>query len=123
MLIMIFIWMLICFAAFFIQDKVPFYMLAGLVGLVLGGIQSMSRSTYTKLLDKNEPDLTCYYSFYDVLYKLSIVFGTALFAILEIITDNMRYSVLGLAILFVIGFIILYGVEIKREDVSSEVSL
>lgn len=115
---MIIIWTIICGLAFLVQDKLPFYALAGLVGLVLGGIQSMSRSTYTKLLDPNDDDITCYYSFYDVLYKLSIVFGTALFAILEILTDNMRYSVLGLAVLFIIGLIIFYRVEIKKEPVT-----
>lgn len=118
MMTMIVIWTVICGLAYLVQDKIPFYALAGLVGLVLGGIQSMSRSTYTKLLDPNDEDITCYYSFYDVLYKLSIVFGTALFAVLEIVTDNMRYSVLGLAILFVIGFVVFTKVEIKKEPVT-----
>jgi len=111
---MLIIWCLICLAAFFLETKTTFYVVAGFVGLVLGGIQSMSRSTYTKLLDKDEPDLTCYYSFYDVLYKLSVVFGTALFAILEIITDNMRYSVLGLMFLFLIGLVIFRGVKVEH---------
>ncbi len=115
MLLMITIWAGICIAASFVQDKVPFYFLAGLVGLVLGGIQSMSRSTYTKMLDKEESDITCYYSFYDFLYKLSVVFGTALFAILEIVFNDMRASVMGLAVLFVIAFVILATVTIKRE--------
>lgn len=117
MSIAIIVWVIICVLAFFIQDKLPFYFLAALVGLVLGGIQSMSRSTYTKLLDPNEKDLACYYSFYDVLFKLSVVFGTALFAILEIVTDNMRYSVLGLGVLFVIGLIIFTQVKIGKAEV------
>ena len=74
----------------------------------------MSRSTYTKLLDPNESDLTCYYSFYDVLFKLSVVFGTGLFAFLEILMDDMRYSVLGLAVLFIIGLLIFWKVKIER---------
>jgi UMF1 family MFS transporter len=112
--IMLVIWILICLFAFFLDTKPAFYLLAACVGLVLGGIQSMSRSTYTKLLDTNEKDITCYYSFYDVLFKLSVVFGTALFAILEIVTDNMRYSILGLMVLFMIGLVIFRGVKIEQ---------
>jgi UMF1 family MFS transporter len=114
MISMMVIWALICLIAFYVQGKPAFYVLAGLVGLVLGGIQSMSRSTYTKLLDPNESDLTCYYSFYDVLFKLSVVFGTGLFAFLEILMDDMRYSVLGLAVLFIIGLLIFWKVKIER---------
>ncbi len=114
--IMLIIWALICFAAFLLETKTTFYIVAAFVGLVLGGIQSMSRSTYSKLLDENEDDLTCYFSFYDVLYKLSVVFGTGLFALLEILTDNMRYSVLGLSVLFVIGLVIFSGVEMKHSS-------
>jgi UMF1 family MFS transporter len=116
MLLMIVIWTIICFAAAFVETKAPFYIIAGFVGLVLGGIQSMSRSTYSKMLDKDEEDVTCYYSFYDFLYKASVVFGTALFAILEIQFDDMRISVMGLAVLFVISFFILMTVTIKRES-------
>lgn len=115
MLLMIAIWAVICVLASMVASKPLFYIIAAFVGLVLGGIQSMSRSTYSKMLDKEEEDLTCYYSFYDVLYKASVVFGTALFAILEIVFDDMRVSVFGLAVLFVIGFIILSTVTIKSE--------
>ena len=112
--IMLVMWSLICLFASMLETKFSFYIIAAFVGLVLGGIQSMSRSTYTKLLDPNEKDLTCYFSFYDVLYKLSVVFGTALFAILEIATDNMRYSVLGLMVLFIIGLVIFSKVKIEH---------
>lgn len=112
--IMLIIWTIICVAAFLLETKTMFYIVAAFVGLVLGGIQSMSRSTYSKLLDKNEDDLTCYFSFYDVLYKLSVVFGTALFAVLEILTDDMRFSVLGLSGLFIIGLVIFSGVRIQH---------
>ena len=114
--IMLFIWIVICASAYLIQSKTSFYVLAGFVGLVLGGIQSMSRSTYTKILDENEKDVTSYYSFYDVLYKLSVVFGTALFAIVEIVTNNMRMSVLGLSILFLIGLIVFTTTKIARPN-------
>lgn len=110
-MLMIGIWIVICGVAYVVTDKLTFYILSGFLGLVLGGIQSMSRSTYSKLLDKNEKDLTCYFSFYDVLYKLSVVFGTALFAIMEIVTNNIRFSVLGLSVLFLIGLILFQRIK------------
>ncbi len=119
LVIMNLIWIAICFAAFFVYDKFQFYVIAGFVGLVMGGIQSLSRSTYSKMVDENKGDLTSYFSVYDVLYKLSVVFGTLVFGLIEQLTDNMRYPVLGLAGFFVIGIIVLLTVKIDfREKVS-----
>lgn len=111
---MILIWIGICIGAHFINSKMPFYFLAGLVGLVMGGIQSLSRSTYSKMLKEDEDDLTSYYSFYDVLYKVSIVVGTFAFGIVDNLTDNMRYSVLVLAMFFVIGLFLLMKTDFKK---------
>lgn len=116
LLLMIAIWAVLCICAFLVYSKPSFYVLAAFVGLVLGGIQSMSRSTYSKMLDPNDNDTTCYFSFYDILYKFSVVFGTALFSVLEILSDNMRVSVLGLGVLFVIGFFILMRVQIQHSS-------
>ena len=114
LLLMITIWFLICLGAFLVTGKTVFYFLAALVGMVMGGIQSLSRSTYSKLIEENTKDLTSYFSFYDVLYKVSIVSGTFFFGLAEFITGNIRYSVLVLAILFVIGFLILSKVDLKH---------
>lgn len=114
LLISISIWVFICFAAFFVESKSIFYAIAALVGIVLGGIQSLSRSTYSKLLDHDEEELTSYFSFYDVLYYLSVVFGTFAFGLVSQLTNNIRYSVLILALFFVIGFIILSTVKINK---------
>lgn len=103
-LTMILIWIIICIAAYFTYDKVTFYIIAGFVGLVMGGIQSMSRASYSMLIPEKDHDTTSYFSFYDVVYKSAIVGGTFIFGLVDNLTNNMRYSVLALALLFVIGF-------------------
>ena len=113
---MLVIWIFICIMAYFVFEKWQFYSIAGLVGLVMGGIQSLSRSTYSKLLEDRTKDLTSYFSFYDVLYKLSIVVGTFLFGLVNQLTGSMRYSVLVLVSLFVLGMIFLSIVSLKHTD-------
>lgn len=116
---MLVIWILICFAAYFVESKGVFRIMAGGVGMVMGGIQSLSRSSYSKLLEDRKEDLTSYFSFYDVLYKLSIVVGTFAFGLVDMLTHNLRYSVLALAIFFVIGMIALSRVHIPWQNASS----
>ena len=127
LLIQLVIWIIICAGAFLTTSKWEFFSIAGLVGLVLGGIQSLSRSTYAKLLEDRDDDPTSFFSFYDVLSKIAIVSGTFIFGLVNSITGNMRYSVLTLAVFFVIGFILLWTVEKgrinteeKRESVNRE---
>jgi len=86
---------------------VPFYTLAILVGFVMGGIQSVSRSTYSKLMPETH-DTTSYFSFFDVTEKIGIVIGMFSFGIINEITGSQRYSVLALCSFFIIGFILLY---------------
>ncbi len=83
-----------------------FYGLGGLLGLVLGSIQSLTRSTYSKLLPDTEDHAT-YFSFYDVTEKIAIVLGTLIYGLLYAITDSMQWSVLFLAIFFLASFIVL----------------
>ena len=109
--ITILIWIVVCFCAFLLHKELPnvdiyFYALGGLLGLVLGAIQSLTRSTYSKLLPKTEDHAT-YFSFYDVTEKIAIVLGTFVYGFLYSITDSMQYSVLCLAIFFVAAFIVL----------------
>ncbi|NNF35564.1 MAG: MFS transporter [Saprospiraceae bacterium] len=112
--IMLIIWIVICVGAFFTHGKMLFYFLAALVGMVMGGIQAISRSTYSKMLEDKEKDTTSYFSFYDVLYKVAIVAGTFLFGIVDNITGNMRYSVLVLAGFFIMGLIVLNTINSKE---------
>ncbi|WP_422091236.1 MFS transporter [Tenacibaculum ovolyticum] len=105
------IWMLVCFVAFMLDKKqenvtLYFYGLGGILGLVQGAIQSLTRSTYSKLLPETEDHAT-YFSFYDVTEKIAIVIGMFLFGLLNSITNSMQWSVLCLAVFFLISFIIL----------------
>ncbi|MCB0639498.1 MAG: MFS transporter [Lewinella sp.] len=112
--VMLVIWTVICVVAYFVQDKMQFYAIASAVGLVMGGIQSLSRSTYSKLLPKETEDTTSYFSFYDVLEKVAIVLGTFIFGLAELITGNIRNSVLVLGAFFVISLIILLRIRIEH---------
>jgi len=103
LIIMVFIWILICLAAYFIRTEYHFYALAFVVGLVMGGIQAISRSTYSKLIPVNTIDHTSYFSFYDVTEKVSIVVGTFSYGFIEQITGNMRNSALSLVLFFLVG--------------------
>jgi MFS transporter, UMF1 family len=107
--VVVFLWILLCVFAYFIHTPTEFYLLAAFVGFVMGGIQSMSRSTYSKMLPQTE-DHASYFSFYDVAEKVGIVLGTLAFGYIEDFTGSMRNSVLVLITFFVIGFILLQRV-------------
>ncbi len=100
------VWVGVCVAAYFVYSATHFYILAGVVGLVMGGIQSLSRSTYSKMLPETE-DHASYFSFYDVTEKLCIVCGMALFGLIEQFSESMRNPILALILFFVVGFVLL----------------
>lgn len=112
------LWIVICAAAYHIQNEEQFFALAIIVGLVMGGIQSISRSTYSKFLPENTPDSASFFSFYDVTEKLAIVIGLFSFAYIEEFTGNMRNSALSLASFFIIGLIILISLFFVKKDYS-----
>ncbi len=114
LLIQICIWIVICIAAYYTTGKNMFYAVAAMVGLVLGGIQSLSRSTYSKMIKDNVNDLNSYFSFFDVLTRIAIVAGTFLFGIVNQLTGNIRYSVLSLAVLFAISLVILWNADLEE---------
>ena len=99
-------WFLLCVFAYFVTEPVEFYSIAGFVGLVMGGIQSLARSTYSKLLPETE-DTASFFSFYDVTEKVSIVVGMFSFGYINEISGSQRNSVLVLEIFFIIGLFIL----------------
>ena len=104
--IVVFIWALICIVAYaFVYTPIHFYLIAATIGFVMGGIQSLSRSTYSKLLPDTE-DHASYFSFYDVLEKMGIVIGTFFFGFIEGMF-SIRESVLMLIVFFIIGFMLL----------------
>lgn len=96
------LWILICIGAYFIKDAIGFIVTALCIGIVMGGTQSLARSTYSKMLPETT-DHTSFFSFYDVMEKLATVAGTFSFGIIEAITGSMRYSVLAICIFFMTG--------------------
>ncbi|GAB5539082.1 MAG: MFS transporter [Salibacteraceae bacterium] len=106
------IWIGVAMAAYVIETPIQFYILAGVVGLVMGGIQSLSRSTYSKLLPETK-DHASFFSFYDVIEKVGIVIGTFTFGIIEGLTSSMRNSALVLTVFFILGLILI--LMVKRE--------
>jgi UMF1 family MFS transporter len=115
LIISVIIWICICGAAFFIKTPVQFYILASSVGLVMGGIQAIARSTYSKFLPETT-DHASYFSFYDATEKIGIVLGTLFFGLMEFWTGSIRYSVAAVAFFFVFGFIFLLMVP-KEERI------
>ena len=111
---MLIIWVGICLYGYFIENQTQFYIVAVSVGMVMGGTQSLSRSTYSKIIPATTVDTTSYFSFYDVLEKVATVFGTFSFAVIEQVTGDMRTGVLLMGFFFLIGIIILLGVRIRH---------
>jgi len=110
--ITIIIWALASLGAYYLDRNDPdvqlkFFIISGFIGLVLGAIQTLSRSTYSKLLPEDTQDHTTYFSFFDVTEKFAIVWGTFIFGIAIAITGSMRTSILLLALFFVASFIVL----------------
>jgi UMF1 family MFS transporter len=101
------IWIFICIGAFFVTAPIQFYLVAGIVGLVMGGIQSLSRSTFSKLMPETK-DTTSFFSFYDVAEKIGIVIGMLLYGSINQITGSMRNAILFLVLFFVIGVVLLF---------------
>lgn len=121
--IVVFLWVVICILAYFVRTEMQFFSLAACVGLVMGGVQALSRSTYSKFLPKTK-DTASYFSFYDATEKIGIVLGLFFFGLMELITGDLRSSVLSLIALFSIGLILLLivpkkekeGIELAEED-------
>lgn len=107
LILVIIIWVLTCIAAYFITNEYQFYALSAVVGLIMGGVQSLSRSTYSKFIPENSPDTTSFFSFYDVTEKLAVVIGLFTFAYIEELTGSIRNSIFALASFFILGLIFL----------------
>jgi UMF1 family MFS transporter len=114
----IFIWIFICtFTYAVVRTPMHFYIVAFLVGFVMGGIQALSRSTYSKLLPETD-DNTSFFSFYDVMEKLGMIIGTVSFGIISEIVGGMRPAVLSLILFFIIGFLgLLFVKKLKSNPI------
>lgn len=111
------LWIAVCAVGYFVTTEMQFYVLACLVGLVMGGIQSLSRSTYSKLMPETK-DTTSFFSFYDVTEKLAIVIGLFSFGFIEGFTGSMRNSILALITFFVLGLIWLLLTSAKAKKLN-----
>lgn len=117
LVITLLIWIAVCSGAWFVAEwksETGFFLLAFFVGLVMGGIQSMSRSTYSKLIPENTTDHASFFSFYDVTEKLSMVFGLFIFAYIEQHSSGMQNSVLALIAFFILGALLLLPLKDHR---------
>jgi UMF1 family MFS transporter len=115
--IAIVIWIVLCLYVYFVV-YLPwqFYIAAAVVGLVMGGIQSLARSTYSRMLPETE-DNTSYFSFFDVSEKIGLALGTFSFGLIESFAD-IRTSVLALIIFFVLGWLLLLRVPFSKTIVN-----
>ncbi len=101
------LWAVICVYGYFVVTPMQFYITAGFVGLVMGSIQSLSRSTYSKMIPDGNPDTASYFSFYDVAEKIGIVIGMLIFAVVGELSGSMREPILFLIVFFIVGIILL----------------
>lgn len=113
------IWILCCLSAFTLNNENPhkqaqFYALAAVIGLVMGGLQAMSRSSYSKLLPQDSMENTTYFSFYDVLEKLAIILGMIIFSIVIQKFKNMQYAFIAMSVFFGVGAVLIRFVQFKK---------
>jgi UMF1 family MFS transporter len=109
------LWIVICLYAYTIVTPNEFYVAASFVGLVMGGIQSLSRSTYSKLLPETT-DTTSFFSFYDVTEKLGIVLGMSMYGLVSDLTGKMQNAILFLIVFFAVGFVLLLRIPNKKQS-------
>jgi len=105
-------WVLLCGFAYFITTPKEFYIMASLVGLVMGGIQALGRSTYSKFLPETK-DTASFFSFYDVSEKVGIVIGMLVYGLIDQITGSPRFAIVFLAIFFISGLLLLLRIPKK----------
>jgi UMF1 family MFS transporter len=106
LILAVLIWIGICTGAYFIVTPLDFYLTAVCIGLVMGGIQALSRSTYAKLIPQTGNNAG-YFSFYDVCEKLAMMCGLVIWGSVDNITGGMRSSILSLGLWFSISLVLL----------------
>jgi UMF1 family MFS transporter len=104
------LWLFICIYAYFVVSPIEFYIAAGCVGMVMGGIQALSRSTYAKLMPETQ-DATSFFSFYDVSEKIGIVIGTFIYGVLAQGSGDLRNGIIMFGVFFLLGGLMLRRVK------------
>ena len=107
-------WIIVCLTAYYTTNETQFYILAAAVGILMGGIQSLSRSTFSKLIPKEIGDTASFFNFYGISYNISVVIGTFSYGYIEQVTGSMRSSVLALTLFFILGLTFLIFTKIKK---------
>ena len=111
------IWVALCISAYFIYEPIEFYLVAAFVGLCMGGIQSVARSTYSQMIPETL-DTTSYFSFYDVAEKVGIVIGMLMYGTIDQITGSMRNAILFFVLFFFVGAILLFRLYRKDKNLA-----
>jgi UMF1 family MFS transporter len=119
---MVVIWMGICVAAYYVHSVYQFYSLAFVVGMVMGGIQSLSRSTYAKLIPTTTTDHASFFSFFDLTEKVAVVLGTFTYGFIEQLTGSMRNSALFLVVFFVVGVFFLARLTLPKSETAPKLA-
>lgn len=114
LVVMLILWTVVCVGGYYVDGKTQFYIMASAVGLVMGGVQSQSRATYSKLLPVGVKDTTSFFSFYDVLEKGATALGSFSFALTGQVSGGLRVAVLVLGLFFLIGLLVLLKVKIAH---------
>jgi UMF1 family MFS transporter len=111
------IWVVLCLSAYFIYEPIEFYIVAAFVGLCMGGIQSVARSTYSQMIPETL-DTTSYFSFYDVAEKVGIVIGMLMYGTIDQITGSMRNAILCFVLFFFLGGVLLIRLYHKNKSLT-----
>ena len=133
--VVLFLWVVLCFCAgyqpveylnfilgekmspnYIVSEPFDFYCIAGFVGLVMGGVQSLSRSTFSKFIPSNTKDTSSYFSFYDISEKLGIVIGMLAYGFIEQLTGSARNSIVALVVFFAVGLILMFFVPKEEKS-------
>jgi len=120
LMVLVVLWILLCIAAYFLPKGgiYEFYVLGAAVGFIMGGIQSLSRSTHAKLIPEGTKDTVSFFSFYDVTEKIAAVVGIFSFGYITELTGSQRNSVLALAVFFILGLLGLLYANAAKENKS-----
>ena len=136
--LVLFLWVILCFCAgyhpkeyvsflmgneimpnYIVSEPFDFYCIAGFVGLVMGGIQSLSRSTFSKFIPQETKDTSSYFSFYDISEKLGIVIGMLAYGFIEQITGSARNSIVALVLFFAFGLLLMFFVPKEEKTINT----
>ena len=106
------IYILICFGGLVISTIFGFYLLAGVIGLVQGGVQSVSRAVFSKMVPDGKDSE--FFGFYNLVGKSAVIFGPMMMGLVSYLFSDPRAGIISLLILFIPGLLVLRMVEIKE---------